>query len=295
MLRVGMMGADSTHTELYARLMNLPDGPFYGRAQVVKLWGADPAEARQKAETCRIPEVVSDPADVLDGVDLVSINNRYGDDHVAPARLALEAGKPTFVDKPFTNSLADARALAHLAAEHNAPLMSCSSLRYAAEVQTLLREAQGWGSLNLVQTVGPAAGAFPNPRASHPFFYGVHAVEMLHTLIGPGATSLTTHRTPAGDVVVLDYADERRGVVNLLRQGPAVYHAAVYAADGWGHAAITDHSGYYTATLGRILDMAETGRVACPIEYTLEIVAILDAITRSAEQGGVRVAVEAGL
>ena len=62
MLRVGMMGADSTHTELYARLMNLPDGPFYGRAQVVKLWGADPAEARQKADVCHIPEVVSDVA-----------------------------------------------------------------------------------------------------------------------------------------------------------------------------------------------------------------------------------------
>ncbi len=295
MLRVGMIGADSSHTELYARLMNLPDGPFYGRAQVVKLWGADPAEARQKADACRIPQVVSDPADVLEGVDLVSINNRYGDDHVAPARLALAAGKPTFVDKPFTNSLADALALARLSAERGVPLMSCSSLRYAAEVQTLLREAQGWGRPSLVQTVGPAAGAFPNPRASHPFFYGVHAVEMLHTLIGPGATSLTTHRTPACDVVVIDYADERRGVVNLLRRGPAVYQATVYAADGWGQTEITDHSGYYTATLGRILDMAETGQAACPIEYTVEVIAILDAITRSAEQDGVPVAVEAGL
>lgn len=285
MLRLGMIGADSSHTELYGGLL-APGGPLAHRAAVVKLWGEDRAQAREKAAQLHIAEVVDHPADAVAGVDAVLVHCRYGDDHAQGARLALQAGRPTFVDKPFVNDLFTARDLARLSKESGAPLMSCSSLRYANEMQELQAQQAGFGPTTLVSVVGPAAGSFPNPRATHPFFYGVHATELLHTLMGSGATSVTTHRTPGCDVAVVSYPEGRQGVLNLIRRGPAVYQAAIYGKDGWGQMEIKDHSSYYHNCMVHILDMFETGHNACPIEWAVEIVAILTALVQSAAAGG---------
>lgn len=290
MLKIGMIGADSTHTEAYTRLVNLPTGPRYGRAQVVKLWGEDPAQARTKAEQCQIPTVVATPAEAISDVDLVMVCNRYGDDHTSPARLAIAAGVPTFVDKPFANDFADVQMLVQLAGEKGTPLMSCSAVRYAVELLELQAQLPSFGPLNLAVTSGPAVGDFPNPRARHPFFYGIHPVELLHTLLGPGAEAVTTQRTARCDVGLVHYADGRQGVINLLQRSPSLYHGVVYGESGWAEIDIRNWENFYVGTLDQIITMAETRTPPYPIEWAVEVMAILTALLRSAESGGQRVA-----
>lgn len=235
MISIGMIGADSTHTEAYTQLVNHPNGPLHGRAQVVKLWGEDRVQAEAKATEFGIPQVVSTVNEAIQDVDVIMICNRYGDDHPPYARLAIEAGIPTFVDKPFANAFDEAKALAHLATERNVSLMSCSAVRYAVEVMALQEQLPSFGALNCAVTSGMATGDFPDQRAKHPFFYGIHPVELLHTLLGSGAESVTTQRTPRCDVGLVQYADGRQGVINLLQQTPSLYHAAVYGESGWGN------------------------------------------------------------
>ena len=115
MIKIGMIGADSTHTESYGKLVNLPGAPLYGRAQVVKLWGEDRAQAEAKAQQVQITQVVATPTEAISGVDLVMVCHRYGDDHPEPAQLAIAAGLPTFVDKPFANDFVDVHRLVELA------------------------------------------------------------------------------------------------------------------------------------------------------------------------------------
>ena len=188
MIRIGMIGADSTHTEAWTQLVNPADSPLHGRAQVVKLWGEDAEQARSKAAEWQIPEVVGTPAEALTDVDLAMVVNRYGDDHPPHARLALEAGLYRHL---WTSHLRTRwrmfTAWSSLAAEGDVPLMSCSALRYAGEVMELQERMKEFGALNCAVVSGAAAGDFPDPRALHPFFYGVHAVELLHTLLGGGA------------------------------------------------------------------------------------------------------------
>lgn len=286
MIAIGMIGADSTHTEAYASLVNLPGAPLYGRAQIRKLWGEDAAQAQAKAKEYAIPAVATTPAEAIDGVDLVMICNRYGDDHPAPARLALEAGKPTFVDKPFANDFADVRALAQLATAQKVPLMSCSAVRYAVEVLALAPKLAEFGPLNCALVSGQAAGDFPNPRARHPFFYGTHPVELLHTLLGPGAEAVTTQRTSKCDIGLVHYADGRQGVINLLQKSPSLYHAVVYGEQGWGEIDIRDFTDFYVGTLDRIITMAETGKAPFPLDWAVEVMAIMTALIHSAENGG---------
>jgi predicted dehydrogenase len=286
MIAIGMIGADSTHTEAFAKLVNLPDAPFYGRARVVKLWGENAAQAAEKAAQCQIPEVVSDPSQALQGVDLVMVCNRFGDDHPRYARLALAAGLPTFVDKPFANDLANTRELVQLAAEKGAPILSCSAVRYAAEVLVLQERTSSFGEISCAVTSGPATGNLPDPRSAHPFFYGIHPVELLHTLLGPGAEAVTTRRTARCDVGLVHYADGRQGVINLLQNAPSLYHGVVYGANGWGQADIRDFDQLYVGTMDRIITLAETGTPPFPIEWAVEVVAILTALLRSAEHEG---------
>ena len=79
MIRIGMIGADSTHTEAWTQLVNPPDSPLFGRAQVVKLWGEDAEQAGAKAKQWQIPAVVGTPEEALTDVDLVMVVNRYGE------------------------------------------------------------------------------------------------------------------------------------------------------------------------------------------------------------------------
>jgi predicted dehydrogenase len=286
MIQIGMIGADSTHTEAYASLVNVPGAPLSGRAQVVKLWGEDRSQAQAKAEQCAIPQVVDDPAGALQGVDLVMVCNRYGDDHPPYARMAIEAGLPTFVDKPFANDVGEARALAKLATAHRVPLLSCSAVRYAAEVLALQERLADFGPINCVVASGQAAGDFPNPRARHPFFYGIHPVELLHTLLGPGAEAVTTQRTPRCDIGLVHYEDGRQGVVNLLQKSPSLYHSVAYGEKGWGEVDIREFTNFYVGTLARIIEMAETAAPPFPIAWAVEVMAIMAALVRSAENGG---------
>lgn len=286
MITIGMIGADSSHTEAFARLVNLPGAPFHGRARVVKLWGENTQQAAEKAAQCQIPEVVGEPSQAIQGVDLVMVCNRFGDDHPPFARLALEAGVPTFVDKPFANDLANTRALVQLAAEKGVPLLSCSAVRYAAEVLALQGRSPSFGALSCAVTSGPATGNLPDPRARHPFFYGIHPVELLHTLLGPGAEAVTTRRTPRCDVGLVHYPDGRQGVINLLQNAPGLYHGVVYGEGGWGEADIRDFGQLYVGTMDRIITLAETGTPPFPIEWAVEVVAILTALLRSAEHEG---------
>ena len=286
MIRIGMIGADSTHTEAWTQLVNLPDAPLYGQAQVVKLWGEDGEQARAKAKACQIPAVVATPAEALTDVDLAMVVNRYGDDHPPHARLALEAGLPTFVDKPFANRMDDVHALVSLAAERGAPLMSCSALRYAVEVIALQERMAGFGALNCAVVSGAAAGDFPDPRAKHPFFYGIHAVELLHTLLGGGAQAVTTRRTQRCDIGLVQYADGRQGSVNLLHRTPGLYHGAVFGAEGWGEAAVVDAERFYAGTLERVIGMAVSGEPPFPVTWAVEVMAVMAALVRSAEEDG---------
>lgn len=286
MITIGMIGADSTHTEAFTKLVNLPDAPLHGRAKVVKLWGENSQQAAEKAVQCQIPTVVADPSEVVQDVDLVMVCNRFGDDHPRYARIAIEAGRPTFVDKPFANDLEHTRTLVQLAAEKGVPIMSCSAVRYAGEVLALQTHLPSFGALTCAVTSGPATGNLPDPRAKHSFFYGIHPVELLHTLLGPGAEAVTTRRTPRCDVGLVSYPDGRQGVINLLQNSPSLYHGIVYGESGWGEADIRDFDRLYMGTMAQIITMAETGTPPYPIEHAVEVVAILTALLHSAENQG---------
>jgi predicted dehydrogenase len=114
-IRIAFLGCDSSHTEAFANRINPLGALFNGRAKVVSIWGEDLSQATVKATALGIDRVAATPADALEGVDLAMVIGRFGESHFTAAMAAIDAGLPTFVDKPFTVNNVEARHLATMA------------------------------------------------------------------------------------------------------------------------------------------------------------------------------------
>jgi predicted dehydrogenase len=277
---------------VFARIFNGGEevAPALEGGKVVIVWGDPSSEARALEQQRNLPDadelarmygieaVAGDPAEMIGAIDaaLVVDDTGFGATHIQLARPFVEAGLPTFIDKPMALELDEAVALFDLAEQRGAPLMSASALRYAREVATLREGMAELGALSSVVSVGP--GDWYN--------YGVHAVEMYQTLVGAGARWVHRFAQDERDVAVIGYDGAPTVVVETLRDAQYVFHLIAYAANGWSECEVRDSGAFYTRMMAAVLEMARTRRAPISRAETLEVLAVLHAGLRSAETGG---------
>lgn len=314
-IRVGLVGLDTSHAVAFTQLLNDPARPDHvPGARVVAAFkqGSPDVEASatridkftaELRDTWKIELVDSIDALVrrVDAVMLVSVDGRA---HLAQARAVLAAKKPLFVDKPFTTSVKDAVALAQLARETGTPIFSSSSLRFTDDVQAIERDprvAQVRGAI----TWGPAT---LEPHHPDLFWYGIHAVEMLYTFMGPGCERVTRTHSAGADAVVGHWKDGRIGIVRGTRDSAQTYGQVVFGpkaivsspepanaasnppSSAASNGAPPKRSSYY-GLLVAIVDFFHTGKSPVPIDETLEIMGFMEAAELSKARNGAPVAI----
>ncbi len=281
MIRIGLVGVNTSHADAFSRIFNgsADEASRLDSGRIVAIWGNadDPGRITTLAETHRIATTVSDPVDMIGTVDAVLVVDDTGGGarHTELARPFLEAGLPVFIDKPMTTAYADAVALFDLAGAHDAPLLSCSALRFAVEIEAAKHELAAAGTLSSIVSVGPGDW----------FYYGVHAVELLGVIAGTGASWVHRHALPDKDITVIGYEHGPAAVVETLRDAAYVFHLTAFGADGFASVHVEDAIGFYTNTMQAFATMATTGVSPLRREQTLEVIAILEAGNRSAERG----------
>jgi hypothetical protein len=297
MVRLGIVDFDSSHSVEFTKRLNhvdVPEEQWVEGAQVVMGWPGtsaitDPQIIAERTEILRGygVEMVDEPTEMIGKVDGVLIESVDGSVHWERARPFLEAGMPMFVDKPFTCSLSEAQAFARFAIRQGVPVFSSSSLRYALEVQQVQAERDRIGRVLSAEAFSPAS---LHPRNPGLFHYGIHAVETLYALMGPGCEAVRCVSTPGADVVVGRWRDGRLGIVHGRRQGPHVYGFVAFCEKAVRHHLI-DARFIYRELLKRVVEMFQTGRAPLPLSETVEIVGFMEAALRSAEMGGAEVPV----
>ena len=284
-LRVGRVGVTTSHASAYARVLNERD--VADGARITWVWGGelrpDQPDAETLASTYDIPQVVNEPTDLIDQTDLVLVvdDTGGGANHVPLARPFVAAGVPTFVDKPMAVDLQEAVSLFKLAEEKGTPVTSSSALRFAVELEAERQRFSDLGALSSVVSVGPGEW----------YYYGVHAVEQLYALVGPGVEWVQRLTWPDRDVAILSYADGPTAVVQTLRDAAYCFHLTAYGANGLHAVQISDSNGFYGAQMRAAVAMARTGKPPIEPQETLELLAVLRAGVLSAERGGARVTV----
>ena len=289
--RIGMIGLDTGHCEAFTKSLNNPDaGDKYlgykvaaaypkGTEEILE-WKNKIPEITKKVKSHGV-EIVNSIDSLLEKVDMVLITCIDGNQHLEQALPVFKAGLPVFIDKPFAASLSDAYAIADAAKKYNVPLFSSSSLRYITGAKEIAD-----GEIGAV--IGAEAYSPAHIEEHHPdlFWYAVHGVETLFTIMGTGCKSVQRTFTEDTDVVVGVWEDDRIGTFRGIRKGKGGYGVTVYGEKGIS--VINKYSGY-EPLLVKICEFYESGKAPVPIEETLEIFAFMQAAEVSKEKGGVSI------
>jgi len=296
-IKAGMIGLDA-HAPVWTRILNNPQatGELADVVVVAGYPGGSPdvpqsmdllAKGIKTFEELNVP-LVDSIEELLEKVDVVLILSIDGRPHLEQARPVIAAGKPLFIDKPMAGSLADAMEIFRLAAKHKVPCFSSSSLRFAPGTQAVLSDL-AVGAIRGCDAYSPC-GLEPH----HPdfFWYGIHGVETLFTIMGTGCKSVTRVRAENTDVAVGLWEDGRIGTFRGTREGPHTYGATVFGTKG-----IVPSGKFegYEPLLVEIVKFFKTGRAPVDPETTLEILAFMEAADRSKRQGGCPVTLESVL
>jgi len=284
MIKIAMLGCDSSHTEAYSELLHKKESAFFGKARVEWLWGEDINQAKTKAKLCGIKNVVNvldDPC--LDEADMFMIMGRYGDSHFLPAMRALKTLKPTYIDKPFTNNLMEAEKILHFVRDKQVSLMSFSPLRFAKEVLEVKAQLKSHGNLYGAIVSGPAnTNLIPGPRAQQLHFYGIHAVDILCSLFGTNVNKIKAEKSNIGIWVILTYSDGKHASLNLPYNKSEFYQFTLFGQEKESAVSINPYETFYEETMKVLLN--ELFRGDCkkaPIEEAYTGILILDAIVKS--------------
>jgi predicted dehydrogenase len=289
--RVGMIGLDTSHVIAFTKLMNDPANDWNCKVVAGYPGGSPDVESsasrvdnytRQLRDEfgLEIVESIEELCTKVDGVLLESVDGRP---HLAQARPVIAAKKPLFIDKPMAGSLADVIEIFRLAKENNVPCWSSSSLRFGPGVLGM-RDCDEIGEVLGCDAFSPCSLEEHHPDL---YWYGVHGVEILFTIMGPGCESVQRLQTDGAEFVVGKWKDGRIGTYRGLKTGKKDYGAMVFGSKG-----IARSGGYegYGHLVKEIVQFFQTGEVPVPSEETIEIFAFMTAADESKKQGGCPVA-----
>ena len=289
-LRLGMIGLDTSHVTAFTALLNDPKSPnqVTGAKIVAAFKGGSPdiesSWARVEGYTKELHDkfgvtIYDSIEEMCQHVDAVMLESVDGRPHLEQARPVIKARKPLYIDKPMAGSLKDALEIFRLAKQAGVPVFSASSLRYGKTTQAVRNGSIG--KVLRAETSSPC-----HLEKTHPdlFWYGVHGVESLFTVMGTGCESVK--RGTTGDGLIEVTGTWAGGRVGIYRENPKGYGGT--AKGERGESPVGAYEGYHPL-VAEAVKFFRTGMAPVPPEETIEILAFMEASDESKRQGGAEV------
>lgn len=277
MLRLGIIGAENSHSYSIAKLCNV-DNAVPMRA--VAIWGETAEFAKVAAEKGAIPKIVTDWRDMLGEVDVVMIDHRHPKPHFEPAEFFIKKGVPTFVDKPMTYTLKEAKKLLDLADAKKVPVTTFSAIPIQAAFQAFKAELAKEGAVKAMNSTGPVD---IDSQWGGIFFYGIHQVDAIVELMGAEAESVLVERRGNSALATVRFSNERWATMNCI-PGGAFHWLVCTDKKALTHTDVRDANPYATSAK-LIVQLAKDKKSAFSRERMLAPVAILEAMDKSLKTG----------
>lgn len=291
-LKAGLIGLDTSHSPAFTKLINDPQD-----AKGLKVAYAYPfGSTRIESSASRIPQytkeikdlgvtVVDSLKEVIDASDVLMLMTNDGTLHLEQIMPVLEAGKPVYVDKPVAARLPEVLKIYKLAREQGIPIFSSSGLRYLEGAQKVRYE----------NAVGQVTGAEAfSPQKTEPshtdlYWYGIHGVEILYTLMGKGCKEIMRITGSEQDLVVGKWEDGRIGTYKGDITGRQQYGGMAYGTEGT--LPVGPFKGYKGLT-DKIVEFFVQGKSPVDPEETLELYTFMEAADVSRDRNGAWVTLE---
>lgn len=285
-LRIGIIGCDTSHVTAFTETLNNPNakGHVPGGKVVAAYPGGsqDIPSSRDRVDGyvktlkekhgVRICDTIEEVCGMADVILLESVDGRP---HLEQARPVIKARKPLYIDKPMAGSLKDALEIFRLAREAQVPVFSASSLRFAEATQAVRKGSIG--AVSYAETYGPCE---IEPHHPDLFWYGIHGVESLFTVMGDGCETVQRGTTPDGAIEVVGiWKGGRKGVFRASKNFTGK------ARGEKGEATVGTFDGY-VPLVAAIMEFFKTGIPPVSPAETTEILAFMEAADESKAKSG---------
>jgi predicted dehydrogenase len=279
-VRIGIIGAENSHTLVYAKLFNI-DKKFPG-AELLYVWGETEELARAAMAKGNIPNMVKDPKEMLGKIDALIVDHRHAMYHLEPAIPFVKAGIPTFIDKPFCYRVAEGKEFLALARSAGTPVSSWSTSAYSDESLDIKKQLETFGKINHIISFGPVD---IESKWGGVFFYGVHLVDQLLCYFGDDIVKVRVSRNGKNASADLAFGNGMLATLIFLN---STYAFAAYAETKKGIIELksrvkeTDPPKCYID----MVEMFRTRKEPRSHESLLYSVAVLEALEKSVTSEG---------
>lgn len=247
--------------------------------EVTHVWTDNPDEAHDVAKVAKIANVVARAEDVIGHVDAVVVATDKGFEHVERARPFVEAGLPVFVDKPLCDNRADLETFNRWVSEGK-PIISSSGMRFAKEFLPYHGSTHEFGALRTVFVT----------MAKKWETYGIHALESIYPIVGPGFVSVRNTGTYERNVVHLKHEKGIDIVITTTAdQIGGSGFITLAGTEGGTTLRSQDTFTAFKAQLESYVGFLRTGTPPVPFAETRELMQLVIAGIESREAGGAEI------
>ena len=275
MLQMGIIGAENSHCVEMAKLLNVQQAVA---CRVASVWGEKPRFAEAAATTGRIPKIVKDWREMLGAVDGVMITHRHPKPHYEVAKFFIENGVPCFVDKPFTFTLKEGRALCRLARKRAVPITSFSILVLQKTFRDFRKALKKVGRVDFLTSAGPAE---LKSRYGGIFFYGIHQVDPVIEMLGGQVDTAHLRAHGKGGVATLTYKHGPLVTIHCVNNGLWQFHTTATGDKGILDWTFEMDASPYIAGARVFTRMFQTGKEPFAHQRMLTPIAVLEALAKS--------------
>jgi predicted dehydrogenase len=287
-LNIGIIGLDTSHVKAFTELLNDENHKYHvtgGKVIMAYPGGSADFELSysrlagftkllQDEFNVKIVNTIEELAEQCDAILLESVDGRV---HLEQFKKVAPYRKPVFIDKPFAVKSKEAIEIMEIADQYEIPVMSCSALRYAEGLtQALLNEN---GEIIGADCFGPMPIEATQPGL---YWYGIHTVDMLFSILGTGCVKVTTVTNDDHDLVIGEWADGRIGTIRGNRSGNYTFGSLIHRDKGTQFVDINVYDKpYYASLLENIMPMFQTGMKPIDLRETCEIIRFIEAANES--------------
>lgn len=303
-MRLGVIGVDSSHLPEFSKRIKALNDEGKTSCLVTHFWDpgrhewqhpAGAEQSRKDVESwCKTTmelgvKRVESLDDLLKNVDGVLVLNINGHRHLELAVGPIARGMPTYIDKPLTCSLDQARSLLAMTRQYKARCYSASSLRFVGEIPKLNKESLG--EIVAIDAFGNGELLDMMPDLWH---YGCHSIEMVDAIFrwsGQGAgvrrvSAVATGNATSGyHLLDMEYRDGRLARVRLDRNGAWAFGATVHGKKGVQQF-VVDFGPVYSRLVEGMVKFFEGGAAPVDLRDIVENVAVMEKGNESIRRGG---------
>ena len=289
-IKIGLIGLDTSHVTAFAEILKTQQ--VSGAQIVCGFPGGSPdfdlSINRVAGYTKRLQDefgvtMLASPAATAEQADLVFITAVDGRVHRRLFTEIVKFKKPTFIDKPFATTVADAQAIIDLAAKNGVAIMSASALRYVDIFQTAVTGDADQGRIVGIDAYGPME---IQPSQPGLFWYGIHCIEMIVATLGVGCQRVQVAATDNYDLVTMQWSEGRSATYRGSRKAHNKFGAVIHREKVARQIDVAAAKRPMTVCLlEAIISSLPAGKSAVPVAETLEIVRVICAANQSRETG----------